>query len=170
MLKNMPSSIRPTRDSSLRIRIAPEEVTLRDWPLVDRPLGSCVAIGLAAALSCLAGWAASSAAVGVVVGLLLAITLWKTWLPVRYQLGGSGIAQQVLFWRRRIPWTAIRRHELRPHGVLLVPDAELTPLAPLRGLYLHWGNRKTEVLSHLEYYLQSWNASTPATRDDAATV
>jgi len=137
---------------------------------MDRPLGSAIALAAALGLAGLAGWAASSVSVGITVGLLLAITLWKTWLPVRYQLGGSGITQQVLFWRRRIPWTAIRRHELRPGGVLLAPDAELTPLAPLRGLYLHWGSRKTEVLSHLEYYLQSWNAYPEPTRNDAATV
>lgn len=165
----MPSSIRPTRDSSLRIRIAPEELTLRDWPLVDRPVGSWSALALAIGLSCLAGWAASSVALGMAVGLLLAITLWKTWLPLRYQLGGSGIAQQFLFWRRRIPWTAIRRHELRTGGVLLVPDHELTTLAPLRGLYLHWGSRKAEVLSHLDYYLQSWNATPQPAAEDSAT-
>jgi hypothetical protein len=156
----MPSSIRPTRDSSFRIRVAPEELTIRDWPLIERPFGSLAAIGLAGGLSWLVAWAAGSPLLGGAVGGLLAITLWRTWLPVRYTLGGSGIAQQVLFWRRLIPWTAIQRHQLHRDGVLLAPDAELTALSPLRGLYLHWGRRQQEVLAHLEYYLQSWH--TPA--------
>lgn len=164
----MPSSIRPTRDSSLRIRIAPEEVTLRDWPLVDRPLGSLAAIGLAAGLSWLAGWAVGSWLVGVFVGALLALTLWRTWLPVSYELSGGGITQIVLRWRRRIAWTAIRRHEVRDGGVLLLPDADQTPLAPLRGLYLHYGRRRTDVLAHLDYYLPGWNP--PARSTDRLTA
>jgi hypothetical protein len=155
----MPSSVRPSRDSSLRIRIAPEDVTLRDWPLVDRPVGSLAAIGLAAAVSVLAGWAANSPLAGGGVALVLAAILWKTWLPVRYELSGRGVTQSVLRWRRRIPWTAIRRHEIRTIGVLLVPDPVLTPLSPLRGLLVPWGRRKPEVLAHIDYYLQSWSSS-----------
>src|SRR5262245_28945508 len=153
----MPSSIRRSRDSSLRIRIAPEEVTLRDWPLVDRPVSSLVAIGLAAGLSWLAGWAANSPLWGGIVAALLAVTLWRVWLPVWYELSGGGITQIVLRWRRKIPWTAIRRHEVRGGGVLLVPDDELTGLSPLRGLYLQWGGHQSEVLAHFDYYVQGFS-------------
>jgi hypothetical protein len=153
----MPSSIRPTRDSSLRIRVAPEEFTIRDWPLFDRPIGSLAAIALATGVSWLVGWAANEPRLGGAVAVVLSITLWRTWLPVWYTLGGSGIAQTVLRWRRLIPWMAIQRLEIYSDGVLLVPDAELTPFSPLRGLYLHWGRHRAEVLAHLEYYLHSWN-------------
>ncbi len=161
----MPSSVRPARNSSLQIRIAPEDVTLRDWPLVDRPAGSLAALGLAAAVSLLAGWTANSLLIGGLVALAMAAISWRTWLPVWYELSGSGVTQVVFRWRRRIAWTAIRRHEIRAGGVLLVPDRVLTPLSPLRGLLLHWGRHKSEVLAHLDYYLQSWNhgGSTGAT-------
>lgn len=155
--RQVPSSIHPTRDSSLRIRVAPEELTIRDWPLLDRPTGSLAAIALASAVSCVVGWAAGEPRLAAVVAALLAVTLWRTWLPVWYTLGGSGITQHVLYWRRLISWTAIQRQELLSDGVLLVPDTVQTPLAPLRGLYLHWGRHRAEVLAHLEYYLQSWN-------------
>ena len=85
--------------------------------------------------------------------MLLAITLWRTWLPVRYQIGGGGIVQVALGRRRRIPWTAILRYEVRPGGVLLLPDAIVTPLSPLRGLYLPWGGQREAVLASCEYYL-----------------
>jgi hypothetical protein len=164
----MPSSIRPTRDSSLRIRVAPEEVTIRDWPLVDRPLASLAAIALAAGLSCLLGWAADSLLLSGAAAVLLAATLWRTWLPVWYTLSGSGISHRTLFRRRPIPWTAIHQQQIQSDGVLLVPDAELTPLSPLRGLYLHWGRHRAEVLAHLDYYTQCGFASahppTPAAR------
>jgi hypothetical protein len=78
----MPSSIR-TPDDVQRTRRVPEEITIDDWALRDRPLGSSLTVTLAAGLSWLAIWATGVGAVGVVVGLLLAITLWRTLLPVR---------------------------------------------------------------------------------------
>ena len=149
----MPSSIRPTRDGGSRIRASPEEVTIDDWPLRDRPLSSAVAFALAAAASWGAIWATGNPAVGAVVAIMLALTLWRTCLPVRYQLGTGGVVQSVLGWRRRIAWTSIRRYELHAEGALLSPDATATPLSPLRGLYLRWGSQRQAVIAQLEYHL-----------------
>src|SRR5262245_19115427 len=160
----MPSSVRPSRSSQpstprdVRILVAPEELNFRDWPLVDRPLASLAAIGLAAGMGGLAGWAARTPLVGAAVAVFLMLLLWRTWLPTHYELSGSGISMSVLGWRRRVPWTAIQNHEIKADGVLLVPDAALTSLSPLRGIYLHWGSHQSGVLSHLDYYLRPWNA------------
>jgi hypothetical protein len=85
----------------------------------------------------------------------LLVTLWRTWLPVSYELGVSGITQRVLGRQRRIAWPAIRGYQVGANGVLLVPDAQITPLAPLRGLYLPWLDRRDreKVLASLEYHL-----------------
>lgn len=156
----MPSSIRHPRDSGLRIRVAPEDVTLVDWPLRQRPASSLVALGLAGGGSWLVGWATQRWEYGALAAVVLAITLWRTWLPVRYILNSSGITQ-VLFgrWKRRVPWTAIGAYKIRTDGVLLVPDAVVTPLSPLRGLYLHWGHRREAVLASLEYYVHGWRTA-----------
>jgi len=151
----MPSTTKPTRDLGLRSRTAPEEVTIEDWPLRDRPVGSLVAVALAAGLAWLAGWATANWAIGALVAGALAVTLWRTWLPVRYELSGSGILQTVLGWRRRIPWAAVQQVELRRDGVLFSPDPIVAPLTPLRGLYLHWGEQREAVVAHLEYYVPS---------------
>lgn len=89
------------------------------------------------------------------MALALALTLWRTWLPVQYELNISGITQSVLGLERRIAWTAIRTHQVRDDGVLLLPDESATALSPLRGLYLHWGGRRDEVLAQLNYYLHA---------------
>src|SRR5262245_49012800 len=149
----MASSIRPTRESSTRIRVAPEDVMIDDWPLRDRPLSSSLAVTLAAGASWLAAWTTDDPAAGAVMGVILALTLWRTWLPVRYQLGSGGVVQSVLGWRRRIAWMAIRRHELRWDGVLLFPDGVYTPLGPLRAIYVHWGSNRDAVLAQLDFYL-----------------
>jgi hypothetical protein len=150
---------RTTGNSSLRIRVAPEELTLTDWPLRQRPVASLVALAAAGGAAWLAGWLSGSPIAGGVVAAALAIALWRTWIPVRYELGGGGIVQSVFGWQRRIAWIAIQHYELHEDGVLLLPDAAAAPLSPLRGLYLRWGQRRDEVLAHLEYYLQSWHAA-----------
>ncbi|HMC09838.1 MAG TPA: hypothetical protein VKH44_01055 [Pirellulaceae bacterium] len=149
----MPSSIRPTREGPAGIRVAPAEVTIVDWPLRDRPVGSSLALSLAAGASWLAVWATENAAAGGVVAALLAVTLWRTWLPVQYQLGADGVTQSVLGWRRRLAWTAIWHVDTRSDGVVLLPDATPTPLGPLRGVYLHWGGQREAVMANLDFYL-----------------
>ena len=62
-------------------------------------------------------------------------------------------------WKRRIPWSAIRTFEVRSDGALLVPDSVVTPLSPLRGLYLHWGDQREAVLASLEYYVHGWRTA-----------
>jgi hypothetical protein len=65
--------------------------------------------------------------------------------------------------KRRIPWTAIRGHEIRTDGVVLLPDAESASIGEVRGLYLHWGSYRDAVLAHLDYYL------TPRSRSPAGS-
>ena len=156
----MPSSARHPRDSGLRIRVAPEEVSLVDWPLAQRPVSSLIALALAGGVSWLVGWATMRWELGAIAAAALAVTLWRTWLPVRLDLNSGGVSQVVFGrWKRRIPWSAIRAFEVRSDGVLLVPDADITPLSPLRGLYLRWGDQREAVLASLEYYVHGWRTA-----------
>jgi hypothetical protein len=159
----MPSSSRAQRENSPQPRMAPEELTFSDWPLRDRPLASFLALAITAGVIWVAVWTTHSPAAGALVGVLLGLTLWRMWLPVWYQLGAGGITQSVLGRERRIPWTAIRGHERRSDGVILLPDVGKAQLGALCGLYLHWGSQREAVLAHLDYYL------TPRTRSPAGS-
>lgn len=149
----MASSIRSSHDPLLRPRPMPDEVSLVDWPLRDEPLGSSLVLALAAGAGWLAVWGSGSAVMGAVILVLLAATLWRTWLPVRFQLGSSGVVQSVLGWERRIAWLEIGRYELQHDGVILFRDAEIRPLAALNSVYVRWGNQREKVLAVLEFYL-----------------
>jgi hypothetical protein len=157
----MPSSIRPVRDSTPRVRALPEEVMLVDWPLRDQPVSASLALTLVAGAAWLAIWATENSFAGTLVAVALAVTLWRTWLPVRYQLGSGGIVQSVLGWRRRIAWSAIRHYEVRPDGVILSPDVAVPQMASGRGLYLHFGSQREAVLAQLDYYLTGRGAAGP---------
>jgi len=128
-------------------------VSLVDWPLREEPLGSSLVLALAAGGGWLAGWGSGSAVMGVVIVVLLAATLWRTWLPVRFQLGAGGVVQSVLGWERRIAWLEIGRYELQTDGVIFFRDAEAAPLAALNSVYVRWGNQGEKVLAVLEFYL-----------------
>lgn len=149
----MASSIRSTNEAVLRPRPIPDEVLLVDWPLRDEPMGSSLALALAAGAGWLAVWATGSAVMGVVIVVLLGATLWRTWLPVRYKIGAGGVVQSVLGWERRIAWLEIGRYELQADGVIFFRDAEAAPLAALNGVYVRWGNQREKVLAVLEFYL-----------------
>jgi hypothetical protein len=146
---------------SLHIRVAPEEITLWHWPLRDRRLGAWIALAVPLITGLFIAWRFDQWWAGVIVGLIGYATIWRTWLPVQITLSSTGIKERCLGFERRISWTAIHSYEVRRHGVLLFPDERLTRVAPLRGLYLHWGSHRAEVLEVVEYYLQAWAGSAP---------
>jgi hypothetical protein len=153
----MPASSVQPREPAQRVRVAPEEVTLQVWPLWQQPFSSLLALALAAGASWLLAWSSDRPWWGVLAAAGLLVTLWRMWLPVSYELGVSGITQRAIGRQRRIAWPAIRGYQVRGEGVLLVPDAQIAPLSPLRGLYLPWPNQREreKVLACLEYHLAS---------------
>ena len=159
----MPGTAPRPSSAPLRIRVAPEDLVLNIWGLRDLGwfgwLNLILAMAVSYGVSWLTGWPAAGAGVLIV----LVLTLWRFWLPMRFELGSQGITQSVLGRTSRIPWTVIRNYQVRTRGVLLYPDAVLTPLSPMRGLYLPWGRHKEHVLSHVEYYLSTWTQAERST-------
>jgi len=133
--------------------VAPVEVTVVDWPVRDQPVGASLALALAAGAVWLAVWTTGNAVVGILVGVALAVTLWRTWLPVKYQLGGGGVEQKVLGFSRRMAWNSIRHYEIRGDGVVLFFDDDLSKQTPLRGIYVRWVAQREAVLANLQHYL-----------------
>lgn len=147
----------------LRIRVAPEEATVRFWGLRDEPLATWLRIILGAAASGAVGSFLGSEWYGWGMLVVVLLTLWRTWIPLRFEIGPPGITQVVLRRRTRIPWTSILNYRICSRGVLLLPDAAVAPLSPLRGLYLPWGSQREQVIANIEYYLASWATSQSTT-------
>ena len=149
------------KTGSLHIRVAPEELNFWHWPLRDRGLGAWLAMGVPLLAGLFIAWRFEQWWAGVIVGVIVYAVIWRNWLPTQVTMSATGIRERCLGFERRINWTAIRAYEVRRHGLLLLPDERLTRVAPLRGLYLHWGSHKDEVLEVVEYYLQAWAGSAP---------
>ncbi len=152
----MPGTQQRPTSPPLRIRVAPEDLALNVWGLRDLGWFGWINLLAAIAVSYGVNWLTGWPPAGWAVLVVLAITLWRFWLPVRYELGPQGISQVALGRATRIPWTAILNYEIRSRGVLLYPDAVLTLLSPLRALYLPWGRQGEQVRAHIEYYLSTW--------------
>lgn len=148
-----------TAPPSLRIRVAPVEVTVRYWGLRDEPLGTWFRVLMGGVASAVAGHFLGHEGWGWGTLALILVTLWRNLIPLRFEIGPHGITQVGLGRKSRILWTSILNYQVLANGVLLLPDAAVTRLSPLRGLYLPWGTQKEQVLANVEYYLASWAAA-----------
>lgn len=141
--------------------LAPEDVAVWNWPLRDEGLKSWVLL-VGAIVVCALVWAIwANGPFALFTYAMLALALWRLWVPVKWELGLTGITMVVLGFRRRIPWLAVARFELREDGVWLFADRGASPQ---RGTFIAYGGQHERVRACIEYYLGTWTAATDSTR------
>lgn len=132
----------------------PPPVSWRSWPLGESlTRSSLVLAGLLAAGLAVRGLTGYTHLAPLAVAVL-AVSLWRFFLPVVFMLGTDGITESLLGRDRHIPWSAIRRYEIYPKGVLLLPYPDSARVDCFRGLFLPWGVHRQEILTLLNYYLE----------------
>ena len=149
--RESPSPMWPTRAT-------PEDIitAVVNWPLRDGDLFSWLACLLAIGCMVLVWGVSGDGLITILSGISLAVALWRTYLPVRWEIGLSGITQVVLGYKRRIPWIAIAKYEKQDDGVWLFADRSASSL---RGVFIAYGENKEVILSWIEYYLGAWTSS-----------
>jgi hypothetical protein len=131
----------------------PPLVRWRSWPLRDNFLvGALGVMGLVAAAA-VVYWETGRLHLAIGAGAVLAVSAWRFFLPVTFELNADGVHQWVWGRHRRISWSEIRRHQILSSGVLLLPHEQSSPIDVLHGLFLPWGLRREEILAQLRYYL-----------------
>ena len=106
-------------DSVTKLRIAPPDLRLVNWPLRDAKLASVLTVVLVTIASVVAVQLSDSVAMGVLTCLALAAALWRMWVPVTFELSASGIVETIGRRRTRTSWSLIQRCEIRGSGVVL---------------------------------------------------
>jgi len=144
--------------------LAPEDIAVWNWPLRDDGMKGWGLLLGAVGLATLVWWIWNSASFALFTYFMLMLSLWRLWLPVRWELGLTGITMVVLGFRRRIPWLSVARFELREDGVWLFADREA---APQRGTFIAYGGQRERVQACVEYYLGTWTAATESTHSYA---
>ncbi|ADB15198.1 hypothetical protein Psta_0511 [Pirellula staleyi DSM 6068] len=139
---------------ALRIRVAPEPISITSWPLRDEPVKSMLMIVASGAVVTLVTVASQSFWVGIAAFILLGCTMWRTMLPITYSIGQTGVRMELLGRSSLIPWGAVQSIRTYPSGVLLLPDRQQNLFTPLRGVVIPLQGHKAEVQALLDYYLQ----------------
>ena len=131
----------------------PPLVRWRRWPLRDNFLVGAIGTIALVAAGALVYWQTGRLHLAIGAGLVLAISAWRFFLPVTFELNAEGVHQWVWGRHRRIPWSEIRGHQILSSGVLLLPYDHGAPMDVMHGLFLPWGSRRDEIMAQLRYYL-----------------
>lgn len=132
----------------------PPLVRWRRWPLRDNILiGAMAMVGLVLVAYFIYSQT-NRLPLAIGASLVLAVSAWRFFVPVTFELNAEGVHQWVWGRHRRIPWGEIRHHQVFSSGVLLLPHEEVAPIDVMHGLFLPWGVRRDEILAQLRYYLE----------------
>lgn len=132
---------------------APPPLRLAHWPIRDEPCLRWAWAGLMlATLS--ATWIVTRGpwATALAGGAVL-LSLWRLFVPARYEINGHGVRETCLGRQRRVSWRAIGDWELGRHGIYLYPRPESAAAAGSRSLYVPLGPHPEAVLRLLEHYM-----------------
>jgi hypothetical protein len=81
--------------------------------------------------------------------LVLVLSVWPFYAPVRYRLDALGVTVDYGLWRRRWPWSRFRAYVPLADGILLTPFAHHTRLERFRAVFLLCPERVEEVRAQL---------------------
>jgi hypothetical protein len=130
----------------------PVELELRHWPLRDDPWRIWPSVALMLFVGIAGLLVSSTPHLGLLASLLVAATIWRDFLRATYQLDPQCITELTFFGRRRTSWSAVRRLEITPTGVRLLPTAERSPLARVHSRFVPWCGERERVLELLDRY------------------
>jgi len=130
-------------------RLSGEAVPLRwrSWPLRDRAQFSLVVVAGLAAVGLVVRWAGAQSHLALGAVGLLAITMWRYFVPIVYELNDSGLERRILGWKLYTPWRTIRRWEAGPDGLLIFRKAEVGLLDWCRAIYVPFGEHADQILA-----------------------
>lgn len=141
--------------------LVPEDVVVWNWPLRDEGLKSWAMVVGAIAIIALVWAVWGSISFTLITAAALTVSLWRLWLPLKWELGLTGVTMVVLGFRRRIPWLAVAKFELGRDGVWLFADREA---APERATFIGYADQRQRITACVEYYLGAWTAASESTR------
>jgi hypothetical protein len=103
--------------------------------VIDRKWDAIV-LGLVTSSVCVAAWHFSGG-ISMIVGLLLLLlTIWYIFLPVKMEINNNGIVRSVLGRKWFIRWGDIRAYQIRYNGLLLLTQQERFALDPFCAFFL----------------------------------
>jgi hypothetical protein len=126
------------------------------WPLRQQPWRSLALLVAVAFASLLVARAAGNVWAGFTACLALIVCLWRMWLPVQFEFGPRGIAQNYLGRRQRVAWRDIVRCEFQPRGLLLHATDDTTAVGAMRSIFVRYPPQHEQLRELVEFEMSRW--------------
>jgi hypothetical protein len=114
-------------------------------PLRDKRMAILVISGFVVMVIAVVAVVTSKAYLAVLAGAATAVVVWRSYLPVNYELSHKGLRQTVMRWNRTIPWNMVAAIRMRDDGFLIEGRANLSRWDWRRDLFAPWGEHEAEV-------------------------
>lgn len=92
-----------------------------------------------------------SVAVTLFCAIFLTGSLYRYFVPFRYEFYADRLAVTSLFYRVTKPWSDFRSFYVDRNGVLLSPFAKPSRLENFRGVYIRFGCNRSEVIDFIKH-------------------
>jgi len=139
-------------------------------PLRDKRMAILVISGIVVMVIAVVAVVTSKAYLAVLAGAATAVVVWRSYLPVNYELSHKGLRQTVLRWNRTIRWNMVAAIRMRDDGFLIEGRANLSRWDWRRDLFAPWGEHKAEVRECLTKLVPHLIVSEPACDDEPASA
>lgn len=93
-------------------------------------------LGLVTSSVCLVAWHYGGESIAVVGLLLILLTIWSIFLPVRLEINAHGIVRTALGRKWFIRWSDISGYQIRYNGLLLLAQRDRFALEPFCAFFL----------------------------------
>ena len=94
-------------------------------------------------------WLFQSAFITLLSALFVTSSLYRYFVPFRYEFYEHELVVTAPFYRLTKPWEAFRSFYVDKNGVLLSPFAKPSRLENFRGVYVRFGENRSEVLDFI---------------------
>ena len=95
-------------------------------------------------------WLFQSVSVTFLSVLFLIGSLYRYFVPFRYEFYEHQLVVTAPFYRLTKPWSAFRSFYVDRNGVLLSPFLKSSRLENFRGVYVRFGGNQSEVIDFIE--------------------
>lgn len=96
-------------------------------------------------------WLFQSVFVALLSAIFVTGSLYRYFVPFRYELYEHELVVSAPFYRLTKPWSDFRSFYVDNNGVLLSPFAKPSRLENFRGVYVRFGANRSEVLDFIKY-------------------
>ena len=100
-------------------------------------------------------WLFQSVFVALLSAIFVTGSLYRYFVPFRYELYEHELVVSAPFYRLTKPWSDFRSFYVDNNGVLLSPFAKPSRLENFRGVYVRFGANRSEVLDFIKYKISN---------------